>query len=96
MPALQVKDCPTFVYEKLRECAFRENRSISQQALTIIESYLGLREESSTTTVFNPSSALTKRERTCERIGALKPIPISPTSPDSAIILEEVRKDDAL
>ena len=37
MPALQVKDCPADVYEKLRKCAEEENRSISQQTLTIIE-----------------------------------------------------------
>ena len=44
MPALQVKDCPADVYEKLRECAEEENRSISQQTLTIIEDFLALRE----------------------------------------------------
>ena len=44
MPALQVKDCPHDVYEKLRECAAEENRSISQQALTILEDYLAMRE----------------------------------------------------
>ena len=44
MPALQVKDCPTEVYEELRRCASRENRSISQQALTILEDYLGFRD----------------------------------------------------
>ena len=45
MPALQVKDCPSDVYERLRACAAEENRSISQQALTIIENYLRMREE---------------------------------------------------
>ena len=44
MPALQVKDCPADVYEKLRKCAEEENRSISQQTLTIIEDFLALRE----------------------------------------------------
>lgn len=44
MPALQVKDCPDNVYEKLRKCAADENRSISQQTLTILEQYLGLRD----------------------------------------------------
>ena len=43
MPALQVKECPVHVYERLRECAEKENRSIAQQTLTIIEEYLGLR-----------------------------------------------------
>ena len=43
MPALQVKDCPSDVYERLRACAAEENRSISQQALTIIEDFLDMR-----------------------------------------------------
>lgn len=46
MPPLQVKDCPQDVYEKLRECAQRENRSIAQQTLTILQEYLGMRESS--------------------------------------------------
>ena len=44
MPALQVKDCPADVYERLRKCAEEENRSISQQTLTIIEDYLAMRD----------------------------------------------------
>lgn len=48
MPALQVKDCPADVYEKLRKCAEEENRSISQQTLTIIEDFLALRERKRT------------------------------------------------
>ena len=44
MPALQVKDCPAPVYERLRVVAAEENRSIAQQALTIIEEFLAARE----------------------------------------------------
>lgn len=40
MPALQVKDCPQETYEALKACAAAENRSISQQMLTIIQTYL--------------------------------------------------------
>ena len=47
MPPLQVKDCPQDVYEKLRECAQRDNRSMAQQTLTILQEYLGMREASS-------------------------------------------------
>ena len=46
MPALQVKDCPQDVYDRLRACAADENRSISQQALTIIQQYLDARDSS--------------------------------------------------
>lgn len=44
MPPLQVKDFPADVYERLRQCAREENRSISQQTLTIIEDYLNMRD----------------------------------------------------
>ena len=43
MPALQVKDCPDELYERLRICASEQNRSISQQTVTILEEYLGMR-----------------------------------------------------
>ena len=46
MPALQVKDCPIEVYERLRECAAAQNRSISQQTVTILEEYLNMRPAS--------------------------------------------------
>ena len=41
MPALQIKDCPSDVYESLKDCARRQNRSIAQRALTMLEDYLG-------------------------------------------------------
>ena len=44
MPPLQVKDFPADVYERLRQCAREENRSISQQTLTIVEDYLNMRD----------------------------------------------------
>lgn len=44
MTALQVKDCPDTVYDALRRRAASENRSIAQQALTLLEEGLGLRE----------------------------------------------------
>ncbi|MBE6470533.1 MAG: hypothetical protein Q3963_03500 [Coriobacteriaceae bacterium] len=56
MPALQVKDCPIEVYERLRECAARENRSIAQQTVTILEEYLGMRASS------KPSASVTQKE----------------------------------
>ena len=61
MSALQILDCPTEVYERLRACAREENRSISQQALTAIEDFLNLRDGLKTSTelrtrAFAPSS----------------------------------------
>lgn len=40
MPALQIKDCPQDTYEQLKLVAAAENRSISQQMLTILQEYL--------------------------------------------------------
>ena len=86
MPALQVKDCPAETYELLRECSARENRSISQQTLTIIEQYLGLRgsesnsdsnaahsasEPTSSTQGISSGDFLAKRHTALERINAL-------------------------
>lgn len=40
MPALQVKDFPTDLYEELRVCAQSQDRSISQQTTHILRAYL--------------------------------------------------------
>lgn len=104
MPALQVKECPAAVYDKLRECASRENRSISQQALTIIEGYLGMREHpsdqscivSSTSSALpNHNNYLEKRQTTLNLISSLKPIPTTRKCPNSAQLLKRSREEDA-
>ena len=102
MPALQIKDCPTEVYEELRRCASRENRSISQQALTILEDYLGFRDfaphdrsvSASKRTAGN-NSYREKRKRIFERIDKLPAIPVSELAPSSADILAEIREKEA-
>lgn len=106
MPALQVKECPTAVYERLRECANRENRSISQQALTIIEGYLGFRDMGEFSDLDDPKGPsgssrrpkggyLAERERVFERISKLRPLPVTKKLPDSAELLAQVREEDA-
>lgn len=40
MPALQVKDFPSDLYDDLRECAAGQDRNISQQTLHILREYL--------------------------------------------------------
>ena len=40
MPALQVRDCPEDLYEKLRTCAAEQDRSITQQTVHILREYL--------------------------------------------------------
>ena len=44
MPALQIREFPPDVYEELKMCAEEEHRSISQQALAIIEGFLAERK----------------------------------------------------
>ena len=44
MPALQIREFPPDVYEELKTCAEEEHRSISQQALAIIEEFLAERK----------------------------------------------------
>lgn len=102
MPALQVKDCPTEVYEALRRCAARENRSISQQALTIIEDYLGFREpaqHASSVSSLNRDSErisyIEKRKRLFEKMDRRRAIPVSADAPSSADILAEIREEEA-
>ena len=106
MPALQIKDCPTEVYERLRKCAREENRSISQQALTAIEDFLDLREELKMlgdvrVRMLKPSwvrekeepDYLTRRREVFARIDKLKPIPIAETLPNSVELLAEAREE---
>lgn len=101
MPALQVKDCPAMVYDRLRECAAHENRSISQQALTIIQEYLGLRESAASPNASEPRVASSAEERMAhrrmafQRIEELRPLPITDASPGSAELLDAVRAEDA-
>ena len=40
MPALQVKDFPQDLYDELKACASKEDRSISQQTVHILRDYL--------------------------------------------------------
>lgn len=99
MPALQVKDCPIYVYEKLRQCAIRENRSISQQALTIIEEYLDIRERAYPSRYADGDAAKTeriaRRREAFARIEAHRPIPVSKEVPRSDEIMAEIRREEA-
>lgn len=102
MPALQVKDCPTEVYEELRRCAARENRSISQQVLTILEDYLGFRDfvqrdrsVSATKKSSENSNYREKRKRIFERMERRRRIPVSDEAPSSADLLAEIREEEA-
>lgn len=101
MPALQIKDCPTNVYERLRECAARENRSISQQTLTIIEEFLDMRPlplygtppENDRTGRPPKPDYLARRKEVFERIDELPPLPVTDRLPRSDVLLREIREE---
>lgn len=102
MPALQIKDCPTEVYEALRRCAARENRSISQQALTILEEYLGFREPAQDARYGFAAKRdnekidyVAKRKCIIEKMKERRPIPVSEQAPSTADLLAEIRKEEA-
>ena len=106
MPALQVKDCPADVYERLRVCAAEENRSISQQALTIIEDFLEMRSNAPllASRSFMPDAGfceggevdyVSKRRRSFERIGELDPLPVSDKVPRADELLADIRAEEA-
>lgn len=102
MPALQVKDCPADVYDSLKRCAARENRSISQQALTILEEHLGFRgiarnerSQSTRSDAQKKQERIERRKRLFESLDELPVIPISEDSPSSVDILAEIRETEA-
>lgn len=108
VPPLQVKDCPEDVYERLRRCAREENRSIAQQALTIVEDYLNARDKSEATaasrqmripspsvTQHDETDYLARRRKAFERIAALPPLPITKQAPSSVEILAQIRMEEA-
>ena len=108
MPPLQVKDFPADVYERLRVCAQEENRSISQQTITIIEDFLDMRDGLKTaaqtrSTRMRPSSVrevddtdyLARRLETFARIDELPPIPVTDRCPSSVEILAQIREEEA-
>lgn len=112
MPALQVKDCPQDVYDALRMCAMHENRSISQQALTILEGYLGIRSgnprrrgsQDITWSARAPHQTpadrhidyVEKRKRLFEEINSRSPILESETVPSTVELLRQAREEVTL
>lgn len=77
MPALQIRDFPQGTYDALKRRAERENRSMSQQALTLIQEGLvcgesplravaplpeGARREGGLTFIPNPAARYKSRE----------------------------------
>ena len=107
MPPLQVKDFPPSLYERLRQCAREENRSISQQTITIVEDYLDMRDNArfpphadrnELPGAWIPESEdidyAAKRRKALERISA-HPLPETGSMPSSAELIRQVREEEA-
>ena len=108
MTALQIKDCPVEVYERLRVCATEENRSISQQALTIIEDYLNMRQQMREASEPRRPRVRSyyvqeddgidyaeKHRKVFEEIHKLRPIPIDEDRPSAVELLRQIREEEA-
>lgn len=107
MPPLQVKDCPEDVYERLRACAKEENRSISQQTLTILQEFLDARDAGLFGSRwryvhYTPSYSYSDdgvdytehHRRVWEEIKKHPSVPISDTRPRADILLAQIREEE--
>ena len=109
MPALQVRDCPSDLYEELKSVAVQENRSISQQTIFILREFLAQRQNGQLPAQRQPKPrpSYVNTERTdgidyaakhravWERIQKLPPIPHSETFPSAVEILRQIREEEA-
>ena len=59
MPLLQVRECPEDIYKKITLLARKQNRSIAQQVLVVLEKGLGQEQSNSE-----------RRKQVLERIGS--------------------------
>ena len=99
MPALQVRDFPEELYEKLRQDAQREHRSISQQAIVAVSEYLTWQEESRSpaSALFRDvddaerSKRLDRRRKVFEQIDALPIIELAKDFPSPEQMIRELR-----
>jgi len=81
MPSLQIRELPESIYQKLKEQAGKEFRSLSQQAIITLAKGLGIHED--------PKD---RRRKVLERI-AQEPVDGSETSlPDPVVLIREDRK----
>jgi hypothetical protein len=93
MPALQVRDFPADLYEKLRESAKREHRSIAQQTIVAVDSFLnGSRSNMDPQETEDEIQArIRKREEVFARISELPPLIVPEGFPTDVEIIREMR-----
>jgi len=93
MPALQVRDFPEELYEELRLCAKREQRSISQQTIVAVRQYLSLQESSGRPALERTASVddLERRRKVIERIKSRPAFIVPEGFPSPEEIIREMR-----
>jgi len=79
MPLLQVRDCPEDIYKKITSVAKRQNRTIAQQTIVLLEKGLGQEEPN-----------IERRRRLIEKINA-REIPQDVKKIDAVALLREDR-----
>ncbi len=79
MPLLQVRDCPEDIYQKIVLVAKRQNRSIAQQTLVLLEKGLGQEQSNS------------ERRRQLLEIIAARDIPQAVKDLDAVALIREDR-----
>ena len=79
MPLLQVRDCPEDIYKKISYIAKKQNRSISQQVIVLLEKGLGQKQNN-----------LERRKELMERVNSRR-IPIHVKDIDAAGLIREDR-----
>ena len=103
MPALQVRDFPEDLYEKLKEVAAREHRSVAQQTIVAVEAmvsgeYARAEEEPRRSlyldfdTEAKRAARIKKRQELIESARA-HPLVLSSDAPSPVDVVREVREE---
>lgn len=93
MPALQVRDLPADLYEKLRERARQEHRSVAQQTIVAIECFLDVKSDLSkaTSRAHNLQQRTEKHRALFERINSRPPLSVPEGFPTPEELIREDR-----
>ena len=91
MPALQVRDFPEDLYEKLKEVAQQEHRSIAQQTIVAVKSYVEVGNWGISQREQERLDTLARRKALFDRIDALPPFEVPDDFPTPQEIIREMR-----
>ena len=100
MPALQVRDFPEDLYEKLKEVAAREHRSVAQQTIVAVEAmvsgeYAHAKEEPRYRDVDTEAKRAARIKKRQELFGSAKahPLVLPPDAPSPVDVIREAREE---